>query len=350
MGSSRREITTCEEHFRHRFCDRDCMTNWLNDSDNSLDELFAQGPNVYTDCTHCEDALEGNSSGGFGVAVDTNYENRLYFRTLMHRGMLPDDGILLLGYGGGVRNSDDIGNVKDITASYSPTYQLTKNQQPATKNKSASGASPTMGIKPTLDSVTNTLKSDAIELRTRLGAKQLLRAGTAVVEGLATRYTNAEAAAAAKIFLNSPLGQALLGASFSAAGVTLLPATMQTPEVLALLREARLQPAGDAGDMALELVAAPLREVITAFIGDVSSLKNQMGPGEQPVAAITAGGEVETAETETGEQPRERRRAAPRTAAKKKVATKPLKGSGTGGGGRIVVKDVNGAKRADVEA
>lgn len=145
--------------------------------------------------------------------------------------------------------------------------------------------------------VLDTLQSDASDAAWRLAGSQFLKLSREPLVGLLQRHLGPEDnALRARIatFLETPLGNAVLGSLLSVGLAALPPSMGDKPGRLA--KELRIKAMTDAGELVADVLMGPLRQVISTYLSDNSNGNGLFGnaPGAPTFAdptpkAITEG-------------------------------------------------------------
>jgi hypothetical protein len=137
--------------------------------------------------------------------------------------------------------------------------QFVRGVRPSPQEKPMSEKSP----------VLDTLQSDASDAAWRLAGSQFLKLSREPLVGLLQRHLGPEdTALRARIatFLETPLGNAVLGSLLSVGLAALPPSMGDKPGRLA--KELRVKAMTDAGELVADVLMGPLRQVISTYLSD----------------------------------------------------------------------------------
>jgi hypothetical protein len=162
--------------------------------------------------------------------------------------------------------------------------------------------------------VLDTLQSDASDAAWRLAGSQFLKLSREPLVGLLQRHLGPDDnALRARIatFLETPIGNAVLGSLLSVGLAALPPSMGDKPGRLA--KELRIKAMTDAGELVADVLMGPLRQVISTYLSDSPNGMFGSGPGAPTFAdpapkAMTEGNppvkppvaETEASTTKTG--------------------------------------------------
>ena len=323
------------DFFSHMFCGETCLDIWVERY--NIRELFGREVGLVECCINCDNSLSSDNEDGYGFNLSSIQENILYLRTLMSRGVIPNDGILLRGY------CSFGGDAVALYQPYRPAYDLNASRRDAmlktllknqSKNQTATSKEQTDQMKKSSSAhnssivarVKNQAVTDAIEVKRRTFAKQIVRGGTELLSsGVATRLPP-QVGDGLKALMETSFGRALVGTLISTAE-NALPAEMNIPEVRDLLREIRVGALSEATDDVTEMVMGPLRSMIKSYISEVKTIETQLGGGDRVSSLPSQADEPIAA---TVEEPKTK-------ATKPKVKKKTISNAGE----KIVVKDTS---------